>query len=142
AIDPLRSGGTATVTLTVTGDFFQQNAVVSLIGGDNVQHDMPTTFVSATSLTAVVSGLQDGVFAVKVTNPDTQTDTFFAYEQTNSSAGHLNSGQFTLAGGQLTIKRERHGAVEGFDIAGQAHLYVVGGMDQTKTVLDSVESAA
>jgi hypothetical protein len=78
---------------------------------------------------------------VWVTNPDGREDVFYLYQVTESAAGHFNAPFSPVTGSTLTVGRERHDVVNGFDVFGGSYLYAVGGIDATNTARSDVEWA-
>lgn len=60
--------------LTISGSSFVSGAVASVDGVNKT-----TTFVSATSLSADITGTEAGTYTVTVTNPDTQTSNSYSF---------------------------------------------------------------
>lgn len=127
----------------VQGEHFQDSATIELLGelGDVALE--PVTFVSATELSTTIPGsaVTVGIYPVRVTNPDGQSDVFYAYEAKNGTDGHF-AQEFSALAVSLLSPRERLAAAVGFDAYGSAHVYVVGGIDEDGTVRADGESAA
>lgn len=138
-VDPFRSPAADDVTFTVTGDYFQDGAVVQMVLPGDELLDIPTTFEGETLLTAELASntVGQGVYPMRVMNPDSQYDMFYSYQATPSSAGHLDS--FLLTDEELVRPRWRHGACAGFDDFGGSYIFNAGGMDADGDVLANVE---
>ncbi len=143
AISPERGAVSATVALTVSGNYFQSGAEVSFELPDGTRTALATTFVSANELQATVPATVFvlGLYPVWVTNPDGREDVYYVYQVTESAAGHFNAPFETVDGSVLATGRERLDAVHGFDVYGGSHLYAVGGIDAADAARDDVERA-
>jgi hypothetical protein len=139
-IDPFRSPAADEVTLTITGDYFQNGAMAQVIMPDDTLFDLATSFVNSHELSAVIPGssLQSGVYPIRVVNPDEQYDIYYSYSATPSSAGHLGN-VFELTDENLVTGRWRQGSTGGFDDFSRSYLYTAGGIDAEGNVLDDVE---
>lgn len=137
-ISPARSGNAADVELSVTGLDFVDGAVVSLLG-DAGEIELATSVTTAgIQLAATVpSGLATGVYPVRVTNPDTQYDTYYFYQVSNNSPGSLTT--FETMTGSLNIPRWQHGLDAMIDGMGHGFLVATGGMDSSGMPIDDVE---
>ncbi|MFH2006197.1 MAG: MopE-related protein [bacterium] len=152
-VDPSRIPVNACTTpYTVTGTHFQSGAVVAIVvpaGStcpDNSQPGagntcpQPTTYVSDTELLVQPTlCAPNGLYPVRVTNPDGQHDTWWALEFRDSSLGHLND-PFIAIPPTLVIARERHDATYGFDPFGNGYIFTAGGTDASNIVQDTVET--
>ncbi len=141
-IDPFRNPASANFDMTVLGDYFQSGAQVQLLESDDTPIDLVTTFVSAGELTAEVdhNDVSQGIYRVRVVNPDNQYDIFYSYEATEAAIGHL--GNFALIPDALVTARWRQSSVAGFDAFGGSYIYTTGGLDSGDSVLRDVEIMA
>jgi hypothetical protein len=150
-------GGTPVVTVTVTGDYFDQGCTVLLLLPDGTTLDI-TSYITAVNVSATgkdtitftwdntVLALAVGIYPLRVTNPDLQYDTFYSMLVENAAPGKLNADNWVVAS-QLNIPRERHASVAGFDVFANSYLYTVGGTTpdsgglsvRPRTVLASTE---
>lgn len=139
-IDPERGAAADNITMTVTGRYFQEGAVVSFENADGTRTAVTTTFISSDELRCFIPGgtLAQGLHPVWVTNPDGREDVFYSYNATSSAAGHFNQ-PFELTPELLNTGRERHGSVFGCDDFGSSYIYVAGGVDSAKNVLSDTE---
>lgn len=79
-------------TITITGSGFQNGATVTFAGVAS-----PTvTFVSATTLQAVVPNIATGPATIVVTNPDTQTASFTGFAVTSLQVPAMSPGTLLL----------------------------------------------
>ena len=124
-------GGSSVIAFVEDPDGYK----IELIGVDETVYATTELFVDSGTMTAVVS-VGQGVYPVKVTNPDGQYDIFYSYEATPSSDGHLES--FDLVGETLTVPRWRHASCAGFDAFGGAYIYSAGGLDDDRAALRPV----
>jgi len=138
-VDPFRSPAASDITLDVSGSYFQDGATTYAILPDYSELELTTTYVGAATLSVdLPSGtLAQGVYPLKVVNPDSQYDIWYAYEATPSSAGHLEP--FSPSGQEMVTPRWRQGSCEGFDDFLGAYIYSAGGLDADGNVLDTVE---
>jgi len=144
-INPSRGARADNVTITITGQYFQSGASVLFEQSDGsfiTINPSNVTFVSSTEIRVYLPGgtlPQIGLYPVWVRNPDLRSDVFYSYNATSSAGGHWNSRFQIISGVNLSTGRERHDSVFGCDIYGKTYLYVVGGINQTNTVLDDTE---
>ncbi|MFH1436957.1 MAG: DUF4215 domain-containing protein [Pseudomonadota bacterium] len=141
-IDPKRGSVADEITLTVSGHYFQDGAVVWLENEDGSRRPLSTTFSSGTELRAVIEAvsLDLGLYPVWVVNPDGREDVFYSYNATSSADGHFNA-PFELVTETLQTGRERHDAVFACDDFGGSHMLVAGGLDSSNTALGDTELA-
>ncbi|MBI5529035.1 MAG: Ig-like domain-containing protein [Deltaproteobacteria bacterium] len=140
SIDPIRApSNTGADPLKITGDYFTADSKAAAVTqtGDI---DLPTTFVSAQEINAVIGGgvLQIGFYPIKVTNADGQYDVYYAYQSTPSSEGKLTA--WTPMPFDLAIPRWKHAGVVMRDEFNNPYVFIAGGNDGT-ALLDSVEHA-
>ncbi|MBN2493341.1 MAG: thrombospondin type 3 repeat-containing protein [Deltaproteobacteria bacterium] len=142
SIDPIRAAGNdfnSGDPLTVSGSFFADGAVVSLIDQNEVERELATTFVSEAELQGVAAAsFANEPYAVKVTNPDGQWDVYYVFSLTSSADGKLE-GEWEVSSSTLLGPRYLHGATHGFDVYGSGYVYAAGGTDADGAVLDTVE---
>ncbi len=138
AVDPFRSPAADTVVITITGTGFMTGAVVRFLTGGAPITITPGS-VTATKIVLNLPGntLSQGIYPVQVVNPNDQSDTYYYYGATPSSAGHLDG--FTFSGKSLVTPRWRHASVEGFDPWLGSYIYTAGGIDAADTVIGEVE---
>ncbi|MCU0661030.1 MAG: hypothetical protein MUC50_01740 [Myxococcota bacterium] len=127
----------------VRGEHFQDGATIELLGPQAAVALTPVEFVSVLELSTSIgaSVVTVGLYPVRVTNPDGQSDVFYAYEAKNGTDGHF-SEDFSLLEVTLQQARDRLAAEVGFDAYGAAHVYAVGGIDEAQAVRSDVEEAA
>jgi hypothetical protein len=130
-------GGVPAVTVSILGDFFHQQSKLVLLLAAGAQKDLtpyiagitvsPTVKDSITvTINNTVLALPVGIYPLRVINPDLQFDTFFSLQIENSAPGKLNADTWKEVS-SLSVPRERHASVEGFDVFGGSFLYTVGG---------------
>jgi hypothetical protein len=133
-----------TTPLKITGQDFDAAAVVSLVvapgsgcpAGTTADPDYADvctigacTVCGATEIQIPMPSCAQAIYGVRVTNPDTQFDSFFVIEITSSADGHINGGWDDAAmQTQLACGRERHAAAAGRDQTGGNHIWVIGGV--------------
>ncbi|MCK9463691.1 MAG: MopE-related protein, partial [Proteobacteria bacterium] len=122
-LDPFRSPGASPVTVTINGSGFQAGAQV--IFGTIVMTSVAVD-LSGAFITVGVPSIGNGMYPVRVINPDGQEDTFYYYLATPSSDAHLSEfGPMTTP---MAVARWRHASIQGFDPYENAYVYTAGGL--------------
>jgi hypothetical protein len=141
-LDPPRNAAAATTTVRLLGRSFVDGASVELLdaAGATVLQ-LPATFVSADELavTIAANALSNGLYPLRVKNPDGQYGTFYSYQATSSAPGKL--GATAVVNDALPAGRERIAGTNLFDDFGHGYVLVAGGVEErdgNRTVADTV----
>ena len=143
-VDPFRSPASTSNLVTIEGANFAPGVVVQLL--DSSDLSVLYTFTPApgdvdplgTWLDVTIFGVSQGVYPVKVLNPDGQFDLYYFWGSTSAAVAHLTEFvEYPTV--IMDTPRWRHASVPGFDPYGGAYIYTGGGLDAAGTVLDTVE---